>query len=219
MNSFYLAQFFTVAFVHFLAVASPGPDFLIVTKNSLSQGRKAGVYTSIGVALGIGVHVTYCMLGIGLIISQSILIFSIIKYLGAAYLIWIGIKGLRARKKAVQGFEKEIQAIENAETQVEQKSNMINIKTGFLVNALNPKATIFFLALFTQVIDPATPLFIKGLYGVETIAATFVWFSIVSVAFSNKHMKEKITRIEHWIDRTAGAVLVALGIKVALSDK
>lgn len=219
MNSFYLAQFFTVALVHFLAVASPGPDFLIVTKNSLSQGRKAGVYTSIGVALGIGVHVTYCMLGIGLIISQSILIFSIIKYLGAAYLIWIGIKGLRARKKAVQGFEKEIQIIENTEAQVEQKSNLINIKTGFLVNALNPKATIFFLALFTQVIDPATPLFIKGLYGAETIVATFVWFSIVSVAFSNKRMKEKITRIEHWIDRTAGAVLVALGIKVALSDK
>jgi RhtB (resistance to homoserine/threonine) family protein len=219
MTSLYLTQFLTVVIVHFLAVASPGPDFLIVTKNSLSQGRKAGVYTAIGVALGIGVHVTYCMLGIGLIISQSILAFNIIKYVGAAYLIWIGIKGLRSRKKDTQDTQEAIQNAACAPENVSYKTYVKNIRTGFLVNVLNPKATIFFLALFTQVIDPYTPLFIKGLYGLETIVATFLWFTIIAIAFSNKRMKEKISRIEHWIDRVAGAVLVALGIKVALSNK
>lgn len=220
MNSIYLTQFLTVVVVHFLAVASPGPDFIIVTKNSLSMGRKSGIYTAIGVALGIGVHVTYCMLGIGLIISQSILVFSIIKYIGAAYLIWIGIKGLRSRKKNIDNFEKEVdKEISVSKTETNKKSAFSQIRTGLFVNVLNPKATIFFLALFTQVIDPKTPTFIQGLYGLETILATFVWFSIVAVAFSNNKMKQKITRVEHWINRFSGAVLIALGIKVALSEK
>lgn len=212
MDSIYLTQFITVIVVHFLAVASPGPDFLIVTKNSITNGRKIGILTALGVGLGILVHVTYCLLGIGLIISKSILIFNIIKYIGAGYLIYIGIKALQAKKKNPVTETPEI-------TEVKQVLPWQAIRTGFLVNALNPKATLFFLALFTQVIDPKTPLFIQTLYGLEMFLATSLWFSIVAIAFSNKTMKQKISNVEHWIDRASGAVLLALGIKVALSSK
>lgn len=214
MENLYLTQFITVIVVHFLAVASPGPDFLIVTKNSLTAGRKTGVYTAFGVALGIGVHVTYCLLGIGLIISKSILLFNAIKWIGAIYLIWIGIKGLRTRKKNILKLGENLPAV-----QTKIIAPLSAFKTGFLVNILNPKATLFFLALFTQVIDPSTPKFIQTLYGAEMILTTFVWFIIVAIAFSNARMKNKITKIEHWIDRASGAVLIALGIKVALASQ
>ncbi|MDB5204805.1 MAG: lysine exporter protein LysE/YggA [Candidatus Taylorbacteria bacterium] len=208
----YLAQFLTIAVIHLLAVASPGPDFVVVTKNSLSYSRRVGVYTALGVALGIAIHITYCLLGIALIISQSIIIFSIIKYIGAAYLIWIGYKGLRTKAKS----EVDIDVEKNEKKDLPISSA---IKSGFLVNVLNPKATLFLLAVFTQVINPETPKFIQTLYGLEMIVATFVWFALVSAIFSNKLMKRKITRLSHWIDRVGGAVMLALGIKVAISTQ
>lgn len=206
-----LAQFITIAVIHLLAVASPGPDFAIVTRNSLVYTRKIGIYTSLGVALGIGVHVAYSLLGIAFIISQSIILFNVIKYVGAAYLIYIGIKSLLAKRnkdEKVENFEKAKNFI----------SPLSAAWTGFLTNVLNPKVTLFFLALFTQVINPATPKFIQFLYGIEMIVATFVWFTLVSLLFSNTFVKAKIAKVQHYIERVMGAVLVALGIKVALSS-
>jgi threonine/homoserine/homoserine lactone efflux protein len=96
----FITQFITVAIVHLFAVMSPGPDFAVVTRNSLFNSRKVGIYTSLGIALGIMVHVTYSLLGVGLLISRSILLFNIIKFVGAAYLIFIGYKSLRAKPVA-----------------------------------------------------------------------------------------------------------------------
>src|SRR5579871_852922 len=93
----YLAEFITVASLHLLAVMSPGPDFVLISRNSLVYSRKTGIYSALGLALGISVHITYSLIGIGYIISKSILIFSTIKFLGAGYLIYIGYKSLRAK--------------------------------------------------------------------------------------------------------------------------
>jgi len=93
----YWSEFLTVALIHLLAVASPGPDFAIVVRESVGYGRRAGLFTAVGVGTGILVHVTYSLLGIGLIVSQSIVLFNALKWLAAAYLLYIGIKALRAR--------------------------------------------------------------------------------------------------------------------------
>ena len=93
----YWTEFLTVALVHMLAVASPGPDFAIVLRESVSNGRHAGIWTALGVGSGILLHVGYCLLGIGLIVSQSIVLFNLLKWLAAAYLIYIGIRALQAR--------------------------------------------------------------------------------------------------------------------------
>ena len=207
----FISQFLTIAIVHLLAVISPGPDFAMVTRNSLIYSRKSGVYTSAGLALGIMVHVTYCLLGIGILISQSILLFNIIKFIGAAYLIYIGYKSLRTQP---QGTTAE-------DIQVSEKtlSAKASIRAGFLTNVLNPKATLFMLALFTQVIDPNTPKSIESLYGTEMVIVTFIWFSLVSIFFSNKLIRTRITRYQHYIERLTGGVLIALGIKVALASR
>jgi RhtB (resistance to homoserine/threonine) family protein len=207
----YLAQFITIAVVFFIAVLSPGPDFAIVTKNALVYNRKVGIYTAIGVALGIMVHVTYSMLGVALIISKSILLFNIIKYIGAAYLVYIGYKALQSKPSVIS--ETEVLKVEEKELGV-----FASLRNGFLTNALNPKATLFFLALFTQVVSPLTPKYIELLYGIEMTIITGVWFSVVAILFSNKIMKARISKVKHHIERVTGIVLIALGIKVALAS-
>ena len=205
-----MSAFLTVAIIHLLGVMSPGPDFAIVTRNALAYSRRTGLMTAAGIALGLQVHVLYSLLGIGLVISQSILLFNILKYLGAAYLIFVGWKALRAKKGTL-----EVDTVEKKK----DISAAHAFRNGFLCNVLNPKATIFMLALFTQVIDPSTPIAIQAFYGVYMGAATFVWFSFVASVFSLSLIKRTFQGIQHWLERAMGAVLVALGIKVALATR
>lgn len=205
----YLAEFITVAVIHLLAVMSPGPDFAMISRNSLVYSRKTGIYSAIGLALGILVHVTYSLVGIGLIISKSIVLFSAIKILGAGYLIFIGYKSLKAKPHRIdndQSLEKK------------DMDKIAAIQMGFLTNALNPKATLFFLSLFTQVISPQTPLFIQVLYGLEMSVMTFIWFALVASILSHSMVQEKFASAHHHIEKVFGVILIALGIKVALSS-
>lgn len=210
-----LTQIITIAAVHLLAVISPGPDFAIVVRNSLVYSRKIAVYTALGIALGISVHVAYSILGIGLLISQSILLFNIIKYIGAGYLIYIGVKSFRSKPTP------ETAATPDAQTSQQAKSAVTNTSalwSGFLTNVLNPKATLFFLALFTQVIDPQTPKYIQLVFGIEMMIITFLWFGLVAIAFSHSALKPKLTKFQNKLEKITGAVLIALGVKVALSS-
>lgn len=205
----YLPEFLIVAAAHLLAVMAPGPDFIMITRNSLAYSRQTGFYSSIGLGLGILVHVTYSLVGIGFVISQSIVLYSTIKYLGAAYLIYIGYKSLCSKPHV---------EMEVTHEKKEDISKFAAIRIGFLTNVLNPKATLFFLALFTQVIDPSTPLWVKLLYGLEMTVVTSLWFILVSYMFSHSQVKSRISFIQKYVERAMGAVLIALGIKIALSS-
>ena len=206
----YWTEFLTVALVHLLAVASPGPDFAIVVRESVSSGRHAGVWTAIGVGSGILVHVSYCLLGIGLIVSQSIVLFNLLKWLAAAYLIYIGIRALRAKPADPLQAQQALEAVA-----VTARGAFVR---GFVTNGLNPKATLFFLSLFTLVISPQTPLLVQAGYGAYLAVATAAWFCAVAMLFSHTRVRNGFIRMGHWFDRLMGTVLVALGIKVALSE-
>mgnify|MGYP002716471640 CR=1 FL=1 len=177
----YWSEFLTVALIHLLAVASPGPDFAIVVRESVGFGRRAGVFTALGVGSGILVHVTYSLLGIGLIVSQSIVLFNALKWLAAAYLLYIGIKALRARPADPASAELNLAAGE--------RSGRGAFVTGFITNGLNPKATLFFLSLFTVVINPHTPLAVQAGYGVYLAFATAIWFCLVALLFSQRRVR------------------------------
>lgn len=209
-----MEEFLLVAGIHWLAVMSPGPDFAMVIRNSLVYSRRTGLLAAVGLAIGNTLHVIYSLLGIGLIISQSILLFTVIKWLGAAYLIYIGVKSLLAKKQT--DAEADLPAPERAEKDL---TALQAIRMGFLTNALNPKATLFFLALFTQVINPATPLGIKALYGLEMSTATFIWFGLVVMLLTHHRVQGFFSKTKHHIDRAFGVVLVALGIKIAFGTQ
>ena len=206
----YWAEFLTVALIHLLAVASPGPDFAVVVRESVAYGRRAGIWTALGVGSAIFLHVGYSLLGIGLIVSQSTLLFNLLKYLAAAYLLYIGIKALRSRPSAAK---------EDAAAQpLLERAPRAAYVAGFMTNGLNPKATLFFLSLFTVVINPHTPLMVQAGYGVYLALATALWFCLVAVLFSQQSVRAGFARMGHWFDRTMGAVLVALGVKIALTE-
>lgn len=206
----YWTEFFTVALIHLLAVASPGPDFAIVVRESVAFGRRAGIFTALGVGTGIFVHVAYSLLGIGLVVSQSIVLFNALKWLAAGYLLYIGIKALRAKPADPASAELSLEAGVRA-----PRTAFI---TGFVTNGLNPKATLFFLSLFTVVINPHTPLSIQAGYGAYLALATALWFCLVALLFSQQRVRAGFARLGHWFDRLMGVVLVGLGIKLAFSE-
>jgi len=204
-------EFLTIALVHLLAVASPGPDFAMVLRQSIVSGRRPAIYTSIGIGAGILMHVSYCLLGLGLVISRSLLLFNLLKLVGAAYLFYVGWQSLRAKPPTPEiETTPSVQAVPSAGQA---------LRIGFLTNLLNPKATLFFLSLFSLVIKPQTPLMVQLGYGLYMALATGVWFSALSVFLTRPAVREFFRRFGHWAERVMGVVLIALGIKLAFASR
>lgn len=189
---------------------SPGPDFIMTIKNTISYSRKTGIFTAIGLGLGIMVHITYSLAGIGVLIANSVILFNAMKYLGAAYLIYIGIRSILTEKAYTT---------EDLETESEQTdiSPGKAIKIGFLTNVLNPKATLYFLSLFTLVISPDTPATIMTILSMIMVLSTMSWFSFVAIFLSQKSIRSIFDRFQNVFNKTFGGLLVLLGLKVAAS--
>ena len=204
-----MSAFFTLAVIHFLGLVSPGPDFALMTKQSLTRSRREAICTALGIALANFTHATYCILGIGIVISNSILLYNTIKYIGAAYLLFLGIKAL---------FHKSPTDAETCEHITKSASSQRAMVIGFLGGILNPKATLFFLALFTQVIGPETPFTIQFGYAIYMMSVAFLWFSFLASVLTLERIRHAFRRAEIWIERVMGAVLIALGLKVAFAS-
>lgn len=208
MNNFTLIG--TVALLNLLAAISPGPDFVMSVKNSLNYSRKTGIFTGIGIGLGIGIHITYCAAGIGFIISKSLTVFTIIKFIGAGYLIYMGVSAIFTNKSSIKI---------NEEKQPTDLTKFQAIKIGFLTNLLNPKATLFFLGLFTFVISHETPLYVILIISFIMISTAITWFTLVAIFFTQKRIRAAFLKFENIINKSFGGLLILLGIKIALSKQ
>ena len=192
-----------------LAVMSPWPDFVVVMKNAIAWWRKAWLMTTLWIALGILVHATYCILGIWVIITKSILLFQGIKIAGALYLLYLSYQLIRAKKSTDE---------QVTNLQIKQKSTIGYIKEWFLVNLLNPKATIFILSLFTQVITPSSGRVMKIALWLEIFLITAAWFSLVSYGINTWFIKRKIHTIKYYVEKVMWGILAILGLKVLLNN-
>jgi RhtB (resistance to homoserine/threonine) family protein len=199
-----MTELLAVITITLLAVISPGPDFAMVTRNSLMLSRRAGVLTALGIGAGVLVHVAYTILGVGLLIQQSLLLFNLIKLIGAVYLVYLGVKMMRSTSSD-----------QPADQRAAPLSDLAALRIGFLTNALNPKTTIFIVSLFMQVVGSATPLNVQLGYGAFISAAHIAWFALVAVCFSAGKVRETLLAVRHWVDRSFGAVLVLFGIALA----
>ena len=206
----YWSEFLLLAAAHLLAVASPGPDFAVIVRQSVAYGRAVAIWTSIGIASGILLHVAYSLLGIGLIISQSVALFNLLKWIAAAYLLYIGWLALRATP-ATQD--------DSSPAAPTSPSAAQSFGLGFLTNALNPKATLFFLSLFAVAISPATPLSIKLVYGAYFAIATGAWFVMLSMLLGGPAVRSWLKHSGHWVERGMGLLLIGLAARLALSAR
>jgi len=200
-----MQELLAVVTITTLAVISPGPDFAMVSRNGLLRSRRAGVLTALGIALGVWVHVGYTLLGVGLVIRESIQWYAALKLLGALYLLWLGVKMLRSR----DGGDTAAAAPPAA------TGDFAALRTGFLTNALNPKCTVFVVSLFLQVVGPDTPLSVKLGYGAFVSGAHLLWFALVAVLFSQGAVRARLLRWRRGIDRAFGALLIGFGALLA----
>lgn len=195
-----------------LLIISPGIDTVFVLNKTISQGKRSGIYATLGICSGILVHTLFAAMGLSLIISQSAIAFSIIKYAGAIYLIYLGISQLRHNNK----FSLSNQLQEKGTQEKDYKSFI----SGTLTNVLNPKVAIFFVAFFPQFITPQSNsipqiLLLGTIYSVSCA----IWLSslvILVSLFSSKLINSRFFNL--WADRIAGATYIFLGIKLAFAN-
>ena len=194
--------------VHTLAAASPGPDFVLVSQQTLANGKRIGLLCSLGIALGLSVHIAYSAFGLATVVAHSAKLLWWVRVVGGSYLIFLGLKGLRTKASAGHRVEGIIRPAQSA---------LRTIGSGFLCNALNPKAPIYFLSLFTLVLAPDMPLYQIGIFGVWIMLIQLCWFSFVVFILSIPAVNGRFQRAGHWIDRLLGGAMVLLGIKVLAS--
>lgn len=207
----FITEFGIIAVVHFLAVASPGPDFAVIVKQSLTRGRAAALATSAGIGCGILIHVTYSIVGIGLLIANSPVLLTWLTYVAGAYLFYIGIQGIRAKPIRLNE-----SADEKLHRSVLKQSKLKSFITGFLVNGLNIKATLFFVSLFSVVIATTTPVMIQALYGAYMAIATFAWFSFLSIVLTVQGVQQTLLTKSYIIDRVMGIILIVLAFSLVI---
>jgi len=210
----YLDEFLLIVIAHFFAVASPGPDFAVVLKQSVQQGRRNALWTSAGVGAAILLHVAYCVLGVALILTQSPSLFMALKYLAGAYLAYLGVQALRSAKLPASNEGEAVKDVENKT--VQEEPVWVAFRRGFFTNALNPKATLFFMSLFTLVISPTTPTSVQVGYGVYMALATWAWFSMLSMMLSRDNVRGFFQQRGYWFDRGIGIILITLAVRVVI---
>lgn len=211
MLSNYLGEFLALATIHFLAVVAPGPDFAVTIRQSVRFGRLVGICTALGIGAGISVHVLYTLLGVGALMHTIPWLLTVAKVVGGAYILYLGISLVRSKPKTLLEGEK------TADESVIEQSLLKAFTTGFLTNATNPKATLFFLAIFTTLISTTTPLNVQALYGVWMCFVNALWFVIVALFFSSNRVRLLFMRMGHWFERTMGVILILFAGRLILS--
>ena len=209
----FFSDWLTVFMVGTIAIITPGPDFALTLRSSLVHSKRTGIYTAVGVGVGNTVHAAYCLIGIGAVISKSILLFSLLKWAGAAYLIYLGIKSLKAKKIVLSA-----QANGQANRSKKDITRWAAFRIGFFGNLLNPKATLFFLALFTQIVRPSTPIVVQAVYGFTVAALSIIWFALVATVISQRAFRNYVVSVSHWLERITGVALILLGLRLAVAE-
>ncbi len=211
MYSNYLGEFLALATIHFLAVVAPGPDFAVTIRQSVRFGRLVGICTALGIGAGISVHVLYTLLGVGALMHTTPWLLTVAKVIGGAYILYLGVSLLRSKPKSA------IEGEKTSEEPVVEQTLFKAFSTGFLTNATNPKATLFFLAIFTTIISAETPLQIQAFYGLWMCFVNALWFVIVALFFSSSKVRLLFMRMGHWFERTMGVVLILFAGRLMLS--
>lgn len=193
---------------------TPGPDVLYIVTHSLRSGARAGIIAGLGITAGCFVHIFAAAVGVSALLATSAMAFTVLKWMGAAYLLWIGVKILFSRRPQATT---DLMAAAASEPQRPLKAVFIG---GFWTNVLNPKVAIFFLAFVPQFIAPdaARPALAFAMLGVlfnlNAIPVNVGW-ALVAAWMARR---DAVQRGMHWLDRAAGVMFIGFGIKLALTD-
>lgn len=198
-----------VVIVGVMSALLPGPDLILLIKNSLQSGRMPGIATSLGVATALIIHIAYTILGFAILMEMFPSLLNTIKILGSLYLVWLGWKTIRGQSKIVN------ETIEDSSA----KNNSIknSFYEGFMCNLLNPNSALFFLSVFSQLISPNTPVYMNWLYGFIVILIVFVFYAIFAFFISNLKFRRFYFCYKQWFDNALGLILMIFALSIGLS--
>ena len=202
------ATFFTAAV---LLNLSPGPDMAFILGQTAKRGVRSGFSAMFGIWTGTLIHVIFAALGLSAILATSTVAFSVVKWVGAAYLIWLGIQALRSQGTNI-----------SVNSQVSPTSLRKIFKQGILVSVLNPKVAIFFLAFLPQFVEAgagpvSAQLFLHGILII--VVAAFVEPPLILIGGKLTGYLSNNRKVSQWMDRGLGTLFIGLGIKLATSDR
>jgi threonine/homoserine/homoserine lactone efflux protein len=192
-----LATWLTVVSICALGAMSPGPSLVVVLRHTLAGGRAHGVVAAVAHGVGIGIYALLCISGLAFLVTELPPAYLALQWGGAAYLAWLGFKGLTA-KGAPDGVLPEAQATHSA------------ARDGFAIAFLNPKVAVFFIALFSQVIGPETGPAARLGYAATAMFIDMGWYAVVAWLMSTPSWLARLRRNAVWFERLFGLILIGL---------
>ncbi len=200
-----MLEFLTIAILHLFAVASPGPDFLLVTRQCLRFDRTVAIWASAGIATGILFHSFIAITGVTLILSSNPEVFRWLKVLASIYIAYLGYLSIFKSSTSVSDEGKK-----------DNENYVGSFTLGLITNILNPKAILFFITVFTAVVDASTTRLLLGLYGLYMSITTFIWFTGISYIFSNQGLRDRYKQFIPFFEKGIGIVLIIIALGLIL---
>lgn len=200
-----LVTWFSLVAVSVMGAISPGPSLAVILRVSISQSALHGVFAALAHGLGIGFWAFLTLQGLAVLIEQYQSAFSVLTVLGGLYLMWLGIKALRY---AGQGDEAKVESVKS--------SYWESIRDGLMIALMNPKAALFFLALFSQLITAEMTTMIKLQFWATVVVIDSGWYVLVALLLAGGPVLTWLRRNLVWVDRTMGCLLILIGLKVII---
>ena len=204
--------FLTVALAHFLALLSPGPDFVLVVKSAIKNDKSKAIGVAAGIASANAFYIALCLAGVGAILASSITIMIALKIIGGIFLVFLAVQALRAKKNDYADFGLDTTTNKNGHTTFVKE-----FATGFMSGALNPKNLLFYLSLFTVVLTNDVNLTFKISLDVWMTMVVFAWDTAVIFLLSTKKVRNQFTKSAFYIDKVTGAILGLVGLSIVRS--
>ena len=203
-----LSVWLPFALVCLMGAMSPGPSLATVIRNTMRGSRYHGIVTGVSHALGIGIYALISVTGLVLLISEVPLVFQVLTWFGAAYLVWLGWQGVRANNNFIDQDERQIPLVNFSSA----------ARDGLAISLLNPKITVFFLALFSQFVDQASNLYNTLIIVATPLLIDGLWYSLIAIFISQNFLITRLRKNVVWIERGIGVLLIVIALRIFFND-
>jgi len=204
--------FATVVFAHFLALISPGPDFVILVKSAIKNESKKAIGVALGISIANALYIALCLVGVGTLLASSVFIMIGLKVAGGLFLVYLAIQALRAKKSDYASLSVQVNKNEIGNTTFFKE-----FVVGFMSGILNPKNVLFYISLFTVVLTKDVSLTFKVMLGVWMTSVVFLWDAAIVFILSGDRVRRKFAKIAYYIDKVTGAILGLVGFSIVKS--
>ncbi len=203
----YLVVLLSVMAVHVVAMASPGPNFLVVTQTAIGRSRRDGILTALGIACAALIWASAALFGLSLLFETTAWLYFGVKLFGGAYLIYLGVQSWRRANKPLVLAKKVPVAL----------SGWRSFRVGFTTNLANPKSVIFFGSIFAALLPPHLPAWVRVIAVMIIVFDALWWHSALALAFSTRPAQQLYAKAKRALDLVAGGFLMLIGVRLMLS--